>query len=456
MNIKFKYSMVCAIIVVLLTCALLTLVIASLFGNNSKAYADRLLVNEISNNEIKLANNNLYCKFENGNYPKFLNVKLLRDFSGESLYALYLYDNYYSIVIRNTGTILERGDGPSLFDGMQGELYYGGFNKAYQRVGDNIYDENWNIISSSEQLSMSDYMMGLRSADYQDYLESQRGVVIMGESNRDRISKLGGSSNYYNYFAQDINIYYNYHKSNGTQRIIALNSTDFVSIDRCLYSVDRFSDRNYGTAYYRSFGGKYDMYYPNNVYNSCSLVSMTMLLQYYDRNSISNLISSDISYSSTRSAIKSNPWINSKSERIMRKLYPLLYSLDGIGETFDGAATYANIDAAFGRYFNDNNINANAKCFTSYTNVKGAIDRGNPVIITIGAGRGFYKNFGSSSYETVDLSGHNVVAYGYTKNSIGVLDEFIVHANWHEWASNTAVVFVNKLYSAGNCYIDVL
>ena len=406
--------------------------------------------------EISIALNNLYCKFDSNDYPVFVNKINLKDFNEEELYSLYNFIDYYMIVIRNTGTILERGNGASKYAGLAGELYYGGFFKAYHKINNNILDENNNYVSAELIIEMRENMRNIREIDYCDYIEAINTPVAYGEANRSNINYLGNSRSKYEYFSKKINIYYQYHSSiDGSLKNPPYNNTSYVTISNCLYTVEGRSAQNYGTVYYRQFNEEYDLFYPKNVYNSCSLITMTMLLQYYDRLDIDHSIINNISYNTNENIIRSNPWLYSKSERIMKELYSKIYMLDGIGEYFDGAATYANIDSAFERYFNENNIVCESKSFTSYTNVKGAIDSGNPVILTIGAGRGFYKNYGESGYNTIDLSGHNVVAYGYTKNSIGVMDEFIVHANWQVNDNNYAEVFMNKLYTAGNCYLDI-
>ncbi|MGN0760985.1 MAG: C39 family peptidase [Christensenellales bacterium] len=443
-SINFQLKKTIALLIIL---TLLLSIVILCFQTNDIVKAE--ISNNLTQDEIDIALGNLYCKFEdNEALPELINAIELYDFNGLPLYALYNLDNYYMVVIRQTGTILERGEGCSKFEGMTGKLYYGKFFEAYQEINGNTYDSNGLAISNEQKADMINSMNNIRELDYYDYLEAMQRPQVYGASNRNIVHMLGGNSTKYYYFAEEINIFHQYLKN--------INNVGYLNIERSLYTDSRFEPRNYGGAYYRTFNGEYDMFYPKNVYNSCALVTMTMLLQYYDRLSIrSDLIASNISYSTT-SIITSNPFLYSKSERIFATLYPLIYSLNGIGENFDGAATYLNINGAFGRYFSDNNINCSSRYFTSYTNVKGAIDAGNPVIITVGAGRGFYKDKAdSSSYESVDLSGHNVVAYGYTTNSLGIMDEFVVHANWHNSTHNYAKVYMNKLYSAGNCYLEV-
>lgn len=413
---------------------------------------------QFSQEEQNLALNNLYCKFDEGEEPVLLNIKEVYNFNDEAVYALYNFENYYMVVIRETGTILERGDGASPFAGMNGKLYYGGFMEAFYLAADgNIYDCDNILVSDEEQEAMETAMSDIRNRDYQEFLEAINTPQTYGEGNRSRLTKLGHSTTKHNYFAHDINIYYNmYNSSTGSLRSNALNNTQSINVQRVLYTVKSMTPKNYGAAFCRTFNGKYDIYYPKNIYNACSLVSMTMLLQYYDRMNIrTDLIPSSLSYSTSFNIIKNNP-LRSKTEAIMLSLYNEIKVLDIVGEYFDGAATYLNINGAFKRYFEKYGINCSPRYFTSYTNVKGAIDAGNPVIITIGAGRGFYKNYGNSSYTTIGLSGHNVVAYGYTKNSIGIMDEFLVHTDWHVSTTNCAQTFMNKLYSAGNCYLEVL
>lgn len=403
-----------------------------------------------SQNEVNLAINNLNLKFEeDDSRPILQNVVEIYDFNEQPLYALYNFDNYYMIVIRETGTILERGEGMSKFNGMNGKLYYGEFFEAYQKLEGNIYNSDEIAVSTNRVNEMKSMMQNVRSNDYADYVEAMQTPQPYGEANRTRITQLGNSISKFKYFAEDINPY---HVTREKNKITYGRAV----VNEVLYTVNNFTPRNYGAAYYRKLYDKYDLLFPKNVYNACSLVTMTMLLQYYDRLNIkTDIVPNSISYSTDWESIHSNPTV-SKAERIMRYLYPYIYILDGIGDTVDGAATYVNMDAAFDRYFQDNNKSYRSKHFTSYTNVKGAIDAGNPAIITIGAGRGFYKNDGASNYSEVDLSRHNVVVYGYTKNSIGVLDEFIVHANWHDKENNYGRIYMNKLYSAGNLYLQVL
>lgn len=441
---KNKFYISVALITILV---LSVIIISTCFNANMFTFAEEV-DEELSQQEMELAFNNLYCKFDEEDKPVFKDAEVLYDFNDKPLYALYNFDNHYMIVIRETGTILERGEFTSKYEGMHGKKFYGQFFEAYQKIQGSVLDSNNHIINVEEQNAMKNYMQDIREKDYAEFMEAVSKPQPLGASNRGRLTMLGHSQTYYDYFAKELNIYYqSYNGSSNGYGSLEKNSV--------LYSVDNMTPVKYGLAYYRKFGNDYDIFYPKNLYNSCSIVTMTILLQYYDRMNIRNLIDPSISYTTTLSGIKSYP-LSSKTEQINLKLFPLIYRLDGVGENLDGAATYFNINGAFDRYFANAGINCEPRYFTSYTNVKGAIDSGNPVIITVGAGRGFYKNNNSSTYNEVNLSGHNVVAYGYTKNSVGIMDEFVVHANWHNPTYNCGSIFMNKLYSAGNCYLQVL
>lgn len=433
------------------------LVFLLLVGSVKTANAEVVLPEGVSVNEKNIAINNLNYKLESDEVTgDLIEIKLLYDFNQEPLYSLYEFENYYMICIRSTSTILERGEGNSLYYGITGKLYYGDFFQAYKETNNNIVNiVTGEVLSQQKITEKINHMQEIREMDYQDYINRDTIIETRGESNRNRITKLGNSDTKYNYFAQEINPKYQVVNSSS----LPINDLRTISKMTVLYTQNMFSPRNYGTVYARNFTFEYDLLYPQNVYNECSLVTMVMLLQYYDRLGLNtSLIPQSINYAGDINNIINNP-LYSKSEKVKFKLMPYLSVLDGIGESMDGAATYVNIDAAFDDYFDDNNINCSSTHFTSYTNIKGAIDDGNPSIITVGAGRGFTKNK-DGNYVSVDLSGHNVVAYGYTKNALGIMDEFICHANWHTYDSSNgndyAVVYMNKLYCAGNLHLNVL
>ncbi len=56
------------------------------------------------------------------------------DFNDEPLYRLYEFDGYYMINIRNTGSVLERGEGNSVYYVNKDDYkYYGGYEEYYIR-----------------------------------------------------------------------------------------------------------------------------------------------------------------------------------------------------------------------------------------------------------------------------------------------------------------------------------
>ncbi len=454
-----------------ITIALLSIMVTlALFGSVGSAFADEITLSlmsyqseEISQEEIDFALSNLQYKLDEKELPRLIRVEEVYDFNNKPLYSLYELDGYYMIVIRNTGSVLERGEGNSAYYGNKDqEKYYGGYGEYYIRDEGEYKNLCTSEVASTSNISqMQSRMEQLRELDYQDYLEAMSTPMPLGAENRSRITKLGknisslvkglyGDENHlYNYFAQEINLDYQWDNS--------INHIQYHKFDKVLYTHSGIDGKDYGVVYSRYFGENlgysgdalgYDYLYPKNLYNACSLVSMTMLLQYYYRNEVnlSLLDPIDLNYIDGLLAINVEPLATS-AEVIRKSLTPY------VNVSSSGAATYVNIDAGFDRYFEENDIDAESVHFTSYTNVKGAIDGGHPSIFNTGAGTGYDVNNNS-----VDISQHNLIAYGYTTNSSGVLDEFICHAGWYTTKASEgaecARLFVNKFYAIGNLHLS--
>ncbi|MDE6471682.1 MAG: C39 family peptidase [Clostridia bacterium] len=457
----------------LVTIVLLSLIIAvTIFGFAGSALAEEINLTlmyyqseNFSEEEIDFALTNLQYKLEDEELPRLIRIEEVYDFNEEPLYGLYEFNNYHMLVIRETGSVLERGDGNSAYFGNnKGLKYYGGYEEYY------IYEDGAyknlltnEVVSQSKISQMESRMKELRELDYQDYLEALSTPMPLGADNRGRITKLGknivsilgylyGSGDHlYNYFAQEINIDYQWNN--------ALNNIKLRDYSQILYTVDGFAPKFYGSVYSRNLGKKlgqngyelgYDLLYPQNVYNACSLVAMVMLLQYYYRTELNEELLYPIEFEEIQdpSIIDKHP-LYSQAEETMSVLYTYIKPLA------NGVATYVEMDSAFDKYFKENDIDATSTHFTSYTNIKSAVEDGHPSILTIGAGRGFDINNNEQ-----DLSGHNVVVYGYTTNFVGVIDEFICHAGWHtrigqdDTIAECAKLYVNKFYAAGNVHLS--
>ncbi len=435
----------------LITIALLSIIfVVAIFGSTGSALAEEInfaLINYKSENfseeEIDFALTNLQYKLENEELPRLIRIEEVYDFNEEPLYGLYEFDDYYMLVIRETGSVLERGEGNSAYFGKnRGLKYYGGYEEYYI-YADGAYENllTNEVVSQSRITQMQSRMRELRELDYQDYLEALATPMSLDADNRGRITKLGkniaslikllyGDENHlYNYFAQEINIDY--------QIKYGLNDITRSKYWGKLYTVGDFTSKDYERIYYRNIGDKlgqhgydlgYDLFYPQNVYNACSLVAMVMLLQYYYRTDLNEELLYPIDFEELEDTVlldMISP-MYSPAEQIMKELYPYISILHSPFDALDGAATYVNIDAAFDKYFKENDVDATSTHFTSYTNIKAAIDDGHPSILNTGAGTGY----DIDGYK-LDVSRHNLIAYGYTTNSVGVIDEFICHAGWH-------------------------
>ncbi len=410
---------------------------------------------DLSDDEIDFAISNLQYKLELDNLPRLIRADVIYDLNGEGLYGLYEFKNYYMIVIRQTGSVMERGEGNSVYYRIKSDKkYYGGYGNYFMSSNDgfkNIITSE--IVPTNLINDTKEKMKELRELDYQDYLETLSTTMVLGvnDNRNKRLKKLGNKitdlitfiyedEDYlFNYFYKEINIDY-----------IDKNLNENVEKYHIIWGDIFRSSGNpeiafFGDYYVKKFGNYYDFLYPENMGNDCALVTMTILLQYYYRTEFYKDVLDDYDDYSNFMAIelKWDPSISQTVKTFTR--------LSNYIKTLGGAATYVNIDAAFERFFKENDIESKSTHFTSYTNMKKAIDQGLPAIITVGAGKG------SDGNKSHDISNHNLVAYGYTTNSIGVLDEFLCHAGWHKSESDDdpkcAQLFVNKFLAAGNVYI---
>lgn len=440
---------------VIILCVLLILIVTMGVGTIGVAFADEIKLGikgeTFSAEEKDRAIMNLKDKFEDKDLPTLIDIEEIYDFNGEPLYGLYEFVDYYMIVIRRTSSIMERGECNSVYFGLEGKKYYGGFGNTYilDDKGYKSLNSDKTVYASEEEIEeMKNKMAELRALDYEDYIEALNTPMPLGAGNRTRLTMLGNSSEKFNYFAREVNIYYCWHNLPNAD----VSHEDYNSV---LYTFDGFDPKEYGTVYMRDFNYGYDLFYPKNVYNACSIVSMVMVLQYYDRMRLNtNLIPAGLGCGYTKAQINNNPLL-SRAEQV-RAILDRYTNVLQIGSSLvDGAATYRDINYGFKDYFEAYGIDCQPTHFTTYTNIKKAVDSGNPAIMTIGSGTGYDIN-----NKPVGLSRHNVVVYGYTKNSLGVLDEFVCHANKHEYihSSNnqekTAQLYVSKFCAAGNVYIN--
>lgn len=441
-----------AVIILVLSVLIVTLTV----GTVGVAFADEIRMNligdEFTFEEKELAIANLKAKFEDEEMPTLKSVEKLYDFNDEALYGLYEFENYYMIVIRQTSSILERGEGNSVYYGVEGKKYYGGFGNAYL-LDDKGYKSlcsKDNAYATEEEIGeMESKMAEARALDYQDYIEASTTPMPLGEANRNNIHYLNNYAGYSEYFSQWISLNYCY---NHLSNILAYKSYGV------LYTYPNFDPEEYGFVVMSKFNYGWDLLFPQNIYNDCAVTAMVAVLQYYERKrNITELIPFTFGIGCNDGMSVYNDPLSSRAEQLRALLKNYLGTL-----TSNGAATYVNIDAAFRRYFEAYNINWTQTHFTSYTNIKGAIDDGNPAIMTVGAGNGYDIN-----NRKIDVNVHNLVVYGYTTNSIGVLDEFVCHALWYRGSEfdnvqdrpddppvYTSKLFVSKFCAAGNVYIS--
>ncbi|MDE5618030.1 MAG: hypothetical protein K2I79_00900, partial [Clostridia bacterium] len=170
-------------------------------------------------------------------------------------------------------------------------------------------------------------------------------------------------------------------------------SGDISNIDKGLYFflLDRFDD---------IWDGNKDFYFPNNSGSTCAIVAMVMLLQFYERNNIVDLIPDEEFYSTF-------PFQRIRSLSKTEKLHKFL--LDNANRLPGGAIMTNEIVRLFNWYFNRYGYSAKATYNAFYRGMKASIDDNRPAIGEIGIYDGYRWNISDDTFTDVRVPSHQVV-----------------------------------------------
>ena len=93
-------------------------------------------------------------------------------------------------------------------------------------------------------------------------------------------------------------------------------------------------------------------------------------------------------------------------------------------------------------------ISATSSVFDA--SVKSAINNDDPAILfSIPNTTGYVAHLYDNQYESKDVSSHAMLAIGYTKGWLGMVDEYICHAGWNE-AKDSNYTYVKTFVSRNN------
>lgn len=180
-----------------------------------------------------------------------------------------------------------------------------------------------------------------------------------------------------------------------------------------------------------------DWVFPDNNGESCAYVAMTMILQYYERTGLCDMIPSSF-----------DSYLTATSRRFSKTqaIHDALWKMGG--ESF---AMTDKIVSVFNDYFETYGYGAHASYNALYSGMKGSIDNHRPAIGEIGYYKGFIWNTGDGSFTSEYISNHQVVVYAYTTKSSGILQNFVCHTGW----SNYDPLVINKAAFFANTEITV-
>lgn len=323
----------------------------------------------------------------------------LYDFNGNLTAYCVLYDDGYSIINSTTETVYETALSKNPYFGVNADkyIYISPLNYAYQSGGNYYFVGNNDVVLDEQAVA---------------YLQSKWGTLVA----RDLAT-----------IAED---------ENTQVKSVALADPDMSRI-HLLYS-DTAHIIHASYFFLIAGSGSYgllddgDWTFPNNNGTSCAYVAMTMLLQYYERTGLHDMIPSSFDNYLPASSVST-----SKTQAIHNTLWNM------------GGGSFAMTDkivSVFNDYFEKYGYGAKASYNALYSGMKGSIDNHRPAIGEIGYYKGFLWNSTDGSFTTKYISNHQVVVFAYTTKSSGILQNFVCHTGWGGYdplVINKAAFFAN-------------
>ena len=452
--IKKRLFLLFTIISIFITC----LNISYIFFDKNISCLNNESLNEdsIENYEIEYINlilkEKISCLFE------ISNISVLYDFLKKPAY-ICVYDeilNWFAIIHRDSGEIFERANRESPYNKyINKKCYYGGVNSYfYEENGCIILINNPNIVVD-KQLACNKFSI------ISQEIENELKIVGHFKSKK------------------EINEYVNIRKSeNNLVQLSSENRSNQTIADNILYQIGITekvhidqgrvcsyvrNGKTYHAGYtsfarYGSSEEYYDIVFPYNINGTCGTVAATALLQYYERNQIVKTVPTSF-YSNSFQGFYPNIIITNDIDNVVtEKLHNALNARHSNGGT---NSTYLSIKNTINKYFTDYGLTGvNAVCSAGWTSLQSCIDNGNPAIIFVSACTIYASSWDGDSYISEDVSifsGHSMYTYGYTKTSLGSVDEYMCNAGWSDYGYGDytwGVSFVSKTAIRGNVRLE--
>ena len=365
-------------------------------------------------------------------------VKELYDCSSDANYLLCYDDNlnWYAIVNRISGDVLERRESSSPYDYyLDFKCYYLGFGNYFYLDGNNLVSIDGDAIFDINNLPID--MINNSNDLFNRTIEngtfkSKEEIQSFVQENESSAISLCGASNRNN------TVYCDY----GWYWICLMNA---LQQNQVKYE----PNHRIGYCTFTKYNGdEYeDILFPINNGYSCGEVAATMLLQFYERNQILNTIP-DFIYNDSYVTIPTTDLGDNINYTVAQRVHnEICIKSSYIG----GGSTFTTIKDAINAFLADNGIygiSATSSVFDA--SVKSAINNDDPAILfSIPNTTGYVAHLYDNQYESKDVSSHAMLAIGYTKGWFGTVDEYICHAGWNE-AKDSNYTYVKTFVSRNN------
>lgn len=329
----------------------------------------------------------------------------LYDFEGDLTAYCVIYDDGYAIINSETETVYESSLSEHPYAGINADryIYISPLNYAY------LSGENYYFVGDDGSALSAEAVDKLQSV-WEELASRDIAIKISDTANRVETAALTDPD------MSNITLLY-------SDVAHLLHASYFILL--CEYSISS------------PLGDDGDFPYPDNNGTSCAYVAMTMILQYYERMGLCDLIPSLFD-----SYLNATSLENSKTQAI----HDMLWEMGG--ESF---AMTDKIVRVFNEYFDEYGYNAHATYHALYAGLKDSIDDHRPAIGEIGYYKGFFWDTVDGSFTTDYIPNHQVVIFGYTQTSSGTLQNFICHTGW----SGSKPLVINKAAFFANATITV-
>ncbi|MBE5763024.1 MAG: hypothetical protein E7338_02235 [Clostridiales bacterium] len=376
-------------------------------------------------------------------------TKEVYDFSGNANYML-CYDenlNWYAIINRTSGDVLERKESKSPYnDYLEYKCFYLGYGNYYFLEGNRIVSimDTTTIFEADDiPQELIEGSINLNNKAITDGTFKSREEIeeFVKEQEKSIVSLCGASNRNNTHYCDNLLYFLEMCNALVPKRFVISTEPYYVTIGCGTFT--RYNGAQYD-----------DILFAKNTTGTCGIVSSAMLLQYYERNGILNVIPNSI-YNNSIISFPSGSTVSSVGLEytVAQKVHN---AINAHHSEILGGSTYVSAKDAINGYFSTYGITGvSASSNVLDAGMKSTINNGDPVVVFISGGTGYsaYIDSSSNNYYSEYISSHAMLAFGYTTGLFGLVDEYICNKGWPEAYNNYytyGVTYISHISIVGN------